>query len=221
MNESTIAQNTPCDTEDRPEYYDAYAEIGPEEDVQYSVSEFSRGFDPDDPLQVAQFSNAIALVHVISIDGGDNRIETLGTYSLPYTKGKMEILKVFHGEIPEGETLEYRRMGGTLTFSQYLEGQPEASRKKMLSLMKTPPAYVSWKSAGDIDIEAGKTYLAYLTHPDYTLENVWYIVGEAGGLRELDVERYIVPDVSDLSALRVRNNYTDSWEELVSVPGLD
>ncbi len=72
------------------------------------------------------------------------------------------------------------------------------------------------KFNGDIDIEVGKTYLVYLTSPEYGIgtfakEDSYTIDSFQGGLREIDATSITNEEPLNMMVL---NNFTNSWEKL-------
>lgn len=175
--------------------------------------------DPEEMLKVSQY---VALVHIDSVDGGNNYSEVTGEYVLPYTFGRMTILQVLSGDLQTDSEVEFYRLGGTVTTEQYYNGLPLAQQERYtmeqaVDAMFDSADYVKDIEEGDIDVEAGKTYLAYLVDETayFAKPNTYAIIGYQGGLREVkqSTER-------SLLSTTVLNNFTGEWEELGEVINL-
>ena len=164
--------------------------------------------NPEDPKWMYENSECIAIVKVLSAEGRNiNEIENVRTFA--YTYGKLEVVEVLKSNTDMDKEIEYARLGGTITWDDFLEGRNETSREKLLREVQEIPEYVRQYFEDDIDIETDKVYVAYLNHTvteDSTvpIEGVYMIEGLAGGLREY-------------SDGKVLNNYTDEWEDLDSL----
>lgn len=165
----------------------------------------------------------IALIRIDSIDGVDNYDTVINQYVSPYTYGKATVLKVLKGEVNQ-EQIGFRRLGGKMPFDEWIKGD-EAPEKIMkireesgLKNVPTKDIIVDSGVSGDIDIEEGKTYLAFLEY-DKSLnkENEYWIGGLQYGLRETqqsDVSAYTTQNTTDL---KVKNNITGEWENISDV----
>ncbi len=158
--------------------------------------------DITDPDEVFENATYVAVITVLSVDGCSNVDQRNGAYVYPYTYGKASIHQVYKGEVLEGQEITFVRMGGTIGWEDYLSSLSENERQKAERLSKdNHPSYVKEVFADDIDIEAGKTYLAYMDNEDVSMEGAYAIIGWQGGLRE------IVDG-------KVKNNFTGEYQEL-------
>mgnify|MGYP003376721824 CR=1 FL=1 len=188
-------------------YYDAYADIDDDEILVIEYSPEMAG-DITDPEYLKEKSSDIALVTITSIDGGSNHNESTNTNDFAYTYGKLEVLEVYKGDIKANDELNYVRTGGIIDFDTYYNSLDEEEKDK--TLLETQKAYVYEKFYGDIDIEVGKTYLAYLNSPDkgeYPKEDACFISHFQGGLRAVD----------DSNGVHVLNNITGKWEAIEEI----
>jgi len=184
----------------------AYASI-PSSDIQRSEGEVDIQWNKDQ-------SPVVALVHIDSIKGGRTYNPIFSQYGLPQTYGTMTIQTVYKGDVKPGTQVDYARLGGIVTYQEYWKSLNPQQQDKILHLNNgKQPAhkeYVQEKSAGDIDVETGKNYLAYLT-PQTSKDgtyNQYLIAGLQYGLREVKTAN---------GTLTVLNNDTHQWENLDSV----
>ena len=161
--------------------------------------------DITDPEEVFENASHVAVITILSVDGSSNIDQRNGAYIYPYTYGAASIQHVYKGELEEGQEITYVRMGGTIGWEDYLKSLSENERQKVESLSKdNHPSYVKEVFAHDIDIEAGKTYLAYMDNEDVSMEGAYAIIGWQGGLRE------IVDG-------KVKNNFTSEYQEISEI----
>ena len=193
------------------EPYDAYAEIKSKEVMDIPNSAEIDG-DPSDTIDIYKRFPAVALVSIESIDGGDNINQTTNEYTYPFTYGKMKILAVYKGDLQVNATIGYTRMGGIIPFDKYYASlYPEQQSKIDRNMKDDKPEYVEMMFEDDIQIEAGKTYLVYLTsYPQYKIDDlpVYNIGGWEGGLREIQ------GNPKAKTGVKVYNNYTGDWDTL-------
>ena len=101
------------------------------------------------------------IAKIVSIDGYDNYWSDENVYGGIYTYGKMEIMKVFNGDVEEGEQVGFVIAGGTLSFDRYAKGQDPTSLEKQIRTIKESghdlPSYVTRRIEGT-QIEEGNIY---------------------------------------------------------------
>ena len=85
-------------------YHNAYNNIA-ENDIFQIETCFVISGNISNPSYVDSISTDIALITILSIDGGDNFGEQTNEYCYPYTYGKFKVEKVYNGNIEED--LEY------------------------------------------------------------------------------------------------------------------
>lgn len=201
------------------EYYDAYSLINTS-DIESYVSNFEIDGDISDPSYVNELSTDIALITITSIDGGSNFSEQTNEYCYPYTYGTFEVVDVYKGSMNVGDNLSYIRAGGIIDYVSYYNSLTQSEKEKSDYLSKGKnPAYIEMKFNDDIDIEVGKTYLAYLCNPQsgigvYAKKDAYMITSFQGGLREVDITSSVSDDSSQIKVL---NNFTGEWESLDSL----
>lgn len=198
-------------------YHNAYNNIA-ENDIFQIETCFVISGNISNPSYVDSISTDIALITILSIDGGDNFGEQTNEYCYPYTYGKFKVEKVYKGNIEEEKEYEYIRAGGIIDYDSYYNSLSEDEKDKNNILINgVKPAYIEMKSEGDIDIEPGKTYLVYLSNPEsgiglFAKKDAYMINSFEGGLREvLDYSK--IKD-KDLSEIKVLNNFTGEYENI-------
>lgn len=198
-------------------YHNAYNNIA-ENDIFQIETCFVISGNISNPSYVDSISTDIALITILSIDGGDNFGEQTNEYCYPYTYGKFKVEKVYKGNIEEEKEYEYIRAGGIIDYDSYCNSLSEDEKDKNNILINgVKPAYIEMKSEGDIDIEPGKTYLVYLSNPEsgiglFAKKDAYMINSFEGGLREvLDYSK--IKD-KDLSEIKVLNNFTGEYENI-------
>lgn len=173
---------------------------------------------------LASVSEHIALIRIDSIDGTSNLNNQTGEYvSKPYLYGKATVLKELKGRFGT-QGINFVREGGTLSYNEWIKGDCDPAKlqalreKASLDSENTDTLYVKHKPEGDIELEAGKIYLAYMfRNPDFNVENEYVIHGYQYGLRELRQNINLTDDISGLSDLKVKNNMTGEWEDMPAI----
>ena len=189
------------------------------ENVYTIPSSASLAVDISNPDVLSDMGDGIVLATIDSIDGGNNYSEISGGYVFPYTYGRITILESYKGNFPIGESVEFYRLGGTISVDQYRAGLSEGELEKLSSLgddnILDKSEWVKRTISGDVEIEEGKTYLMYINPENayYGKPNTYAIVGQQGGLREVQNAN----NTRSASDLKVLNNFTNSWEALSSI----
>lgn len=190
------------------------------------ISSFDYTYDISNNKLLADNSDYIAIIKITSVDGVTNKNRITGTYvAHPYTYGSAEVLKVLKGDLPTNN-INYVRMGGKISYDEWLKGDVdpqkiESVRKENgLSNTKTENIIVNYKAADDIDLENGKTYLAYMFHnSSFNYDNEYNIHAVQYGLREIKDNGISTTSINDDNIL-VKNNTTGKWEKLSEVINL-
>ncbi len=175
---------------------------------------FEREFTPQ---FLKEICTDIAVIRVISLDYMDMDVSFFGM-----TFGKALVNNCIYGTIKEGDVITYMKPGGYVNMETYNNAQPEAERENRLMVREmygitTPLSeeYMNILVNNDIEIEAGKTYLAYLT---YNEKNKAYeIIGLERGLREVDIPKeseYVSVIDLDLEQVKILNNETGEYENM-------
>lgn len=206
-----IAQN------DSDVHYDAYTYITEEmkenSDESTMYAELASEYTPSSMLNV---SDTVALVTVVSLDGASMDYSTFGM-----TYGKILVNDVIVGDINTNEIIEYLKPGGYVTVADYDAHDIPASVAKRDYLRQQAGieidkenTYINLKVEDDIEIEAGKTYLAYLHYREN--DGKYEIVGLRNGLREVNVSQVSSITIQEYSIdeLQIKNNVTGEWESL-------
>ena len=183
--------------------------------------EVSAEFDKEVTLKdLVDSTENIAIVRVISLDSSSAQYD----HVVGNTYGKLMVNTVIKGTTKEEEVIEYAALGGYLTIADWEQYQPSAANEKRDFLRQQSgtvsnknEAYIHLQFENNIDIEEGKTYIAYL---NYNSEMGKYeIVGFADGLMELSIEKenknISMLDV-DTKQVKIKNNHTGEYENLES-----
>ena len=168
------------------------------------------------PKKMYELSTDIAIVKVISLDYMDP------TGFLGKTFGKILINSSLSGNLKQGEVITYVEPGGYANMEEWDKLQPEAAREKRRYLREQAGLSTDYSNEWmyitadiDVEIEAGKTYLAYLAYNE-KLE-CYEIIGLENGLREVNIpqEKESV-SVTELNfeELKIKNNVTEEYENL-------
>ena len=180
-----------------------------DEDMIYFEHEGYFAHDLRDTAFAYENSIEVAIIHVDRIDGVETYSSVFDAYITPQTFGKATILKSFKNVLDEQQEITFYRTGGKVEFNEFVKTRPE-KEQEMLLKMEKKPKYVKEYFTGDIDVEEGKTYLAYLVEDsDIHNDGAYAIVHYQTGLRE-------VKDTKSQSgsSIQVRNNFTNEWENL-------
>lgn len=197
-----------------------------EQDVYVVSSAHDLAIDISDPTEMKRVSTYVALVRIDSIDGANNYSEVSQEYVLPYTYGHMTVLENIAGDLPTGESLEFYRLGGTISVDQYYNGLTEVEKERMEFAKENNAAlasatYIKETSDGDVDVEAGKTYLVYLVDETayYAKPGTYAIIGFEGGLREIRTNsgEVVTQSTTEATNMQVLNNFTGEWESLDNI----
>lgn len=198
-------------------YHNAYNNITKNDIVPIETSGEILG-NISNPSYVDSISTDIALITILSIDGGDNFGEQTNEYCYPYTYGKFKVEKVYKGNIEDEKEYEYIRAGGIIDYNSYYNSLSENEKDKNNFLTNgVKPAYIKMKFEGDIDIEPGKTYLAYLSNPEsgiglFAKKDAYMINSFEGGLRE--ALNYSSVQERDSQDIEILNNFTGEYENI-------
>ncbi|MEG0239140.1 hypothetical protein [Anaerorhabdus sp.] len=199
-------------------FYNAYDSIN-EDETLVVRSDADISIDPSDPNEIEARSDSIVIATVQSIDGADVINKSNQTKCLPYTYGTLIIESVFKGELTSGSEVKYTRMGGIVSYQQYLSSLKTAQREKLINQPQVGNAqYVDYSFGDDIKIEVGKSYLMYLKNPENTVTDpsAYSIMWWQGGMREVQTGNQELRSATT-NEIQVYNNYTNEWESLNTV----
>ena len=180
-----------------------------------SMAELSVAYTP---AYLNKTADNIAVVRIISLEGATTEYNSM----VGMTYGKLLINNSFAGSLKEGSVVDYIKPGGIVTVADYDAHEPKEAVEKRDYLraqagitIDKENEYYELKMEGDIDIEAGKTYLAYLKYCDDI--GKYEIIGLENGLREVNIakeDKSISKITLDLSKLQIKNNDTQQFESL-------
>ncbi len=154
----------------------------------------------------------IALVTIKSIDKADMDFFEF----VPGTYGKLVVVDNIAGNIKKDQEYQFVKPGGYVTeeeFEKNDDSEAILKRKKLRENNKEKSKveqYYNIQLEGDIEIESGKTYLAYFTYNKN--KDVYEIIGLGNGLRE--VKENSSPRKQNIDTIEVKNNSTGSYESL-------
>ncbi len=163
-------------------------------------------YDMSDPNKLKENSTNVFVAKVTSIDSATCNLEGYDYSPVPYTLGKLEILKNYVGEAKE--TVTFSRVGGTVTMEEYDRNAPSeavAKREYNRTQQGTKAAeYMKVIFNDDIELTAGETYLFYA---NYNSEYDRYeIIGLEYGSRQLENFDSTAEVVAD--SVTILNNVT-------------
>lgn len=188
------------------------------DDVEVVTTFASLAIDISDPAVMWDNSTNIVLARVDSIDGSSNYSDVTDDYVYPYTYGHMTVIENFKGELPVDESVEFYKIGGTVSTQQYYNSMAEAQREKFDVFGDkskiSDSKFIKQMFSGDIDVEVGKTYVMYLGPETayHAKPGTYAIFGFQGGLREVQTTSGGLG--RSASSQMVLNNFTGEWEEL-------
>lgn len=203
--------------------YHKYADKQEPEFVMKVESYADMLYDFSDNQTLSELSDYIAVIRIDTVDGVTNISSKTGKpVSSPYSYGKATVVNVIKGNLPN--EISYIRNGGMMTYDKWVEGShnPEKLRAlKAESEFANVPEnelYVDSSMQGDINIEIGKEYIAFMCRDDlYNLENEFVIQGFQYGLRELQNQGVATANAQSGNNLRVKNNVTGEWENVSDI----
>lgn len=169
------------------------------------------------PQKMYELATDVAIVKVVSKDYMDPHASSLGM-----TFGKILINNVISGNLEVGQVVTYEKPGGYVDMESWEESQPAAATEKRRYLREQAgitidlsEEYINILADEDIEIEVGKTYLAYLTYN--TTYNAYEIIGLGNGLREVNIPqetKSVATSNLNINELKIKNNTTGEWESL-------
>ena len=180
------------------------------------VGQFNAAISADDTPGLQAASEYIALVQIDSIDGGLNYAEISQTPTVIASYGKMTVVKTLKGDLPAGATKTYYRMGGTMDLDEYCQHANQAECEK-LRYLNPDKKTITYAASGDVELESGKTYLAFMRKDNNLRAAEGYIImGLQNGLRVVQTATGNSTNANN-SEVKVLNNWTGAWENLSEV----
>ncbi|MEG0314039.1 MAG: hypothetical protein RR646_02120 [Erysipelotrichaceae bacterium] len=120
-------------------------------------------YDISNPAELKNNATDIFVATVNSVDSATCNLAGYEYSPIPYTLGKLEIVKSYVGNAKG--TIDFSRMGGTVTMAEYDRNAPTSAVEKRKQLQassgKAEAQYMHVAFNGDIELLAGKTYLFY------------------------------------------------------------
>lgn len=172
-----------------------------------SISSLDFNLDVTDLDYLEENSSDIIIGKVKSIDGTTNYNEKNKSYTFVSTYGTIQVEGIIksNSKFSLNDTVLFARMGGEITVAEYeksLEPRQIVRQKiDQLTEEEKKNLYVRMYIENDIEIEAGKTYLMYLSYDESTEK--YAIIGFENGLREYNKNNNTV-----------KNNSTGEFESL-------
>lgn len=171
----------------------------------------------------------IMIVKINKLKPSTNYNPVTKKYTRTFTNGEMEIIKVFKGNAKTGEKVDFSRLGGKIPLKEYVKSLSEDQVKKMFAEntkaekeKRLAEEIFEDTNLNDIEVEEGKTYLAYCAYVKE--QNKYEISFFEEGLRELKpihkakVEKYeLDKKVEANNDIYVKNNKTGKYESIKEV----
>lgn len=192
-----------------------YLDTIDKDQIEYAKVEVNMAYNMADPIQLKKHATNVFLASINSIDSATCNLEGYEYSPIPFTLGKMEILKNYIGEA-EG-LVNFSRSGGTVTIDEFNRNAPElsVSRRERLQKEKNKEInYMNIKLINDIELEVNKTYLIYATYNEEY--DRYEMIGFEYGSREVEGYNLKTRTLSDSATiLNNETKETESFEEYV------
>lgn len=140
------------------------------------------------PDSMLEYATDVAIVHVVSLEKADMEFAAF----VPTTYGEMLVNTPLKGNIEKGALIMYAKPGGMISIEDYEKTDDPQAIEKREYLRKEANRQVDKKNeyydfliGNDVEIEAGKTYLAYMTYHENL--NKYEIIGFGTGFREINM----------------------------------
>ncbi len=160
-----------------------------------------------------KYQKEVILGRVEDITGTENVDSKTGEETHIKTLGNISVLKVYNGNLKEGEKIAFSKVGGEMKFEDYIKGSSSA-RKKLednaefnnIKEEERKNLIISDRIKDDVVLEKGKTYLFYLEKIEGS--NRCNICFFGDGTREVKKES---------NETLVKNNRTGEYEKIEDV----
>lgn len=160
-----------------------------------------------------KYQKEVILGRVEDITGTENVDSKTGEETHIKTLGNISVLKVYNGNLKEGEKIAFSKVGGEMKFEDYIKGSSSA-RKKLednaefnnIKEEERKNLIISHRIKDDVVLEKGKTYLFYLEKIEGS--NRCNICFFGDGTREVKKES---------NETLVKNNRTGEYEKIEDV----
>lgn len=160
-----------------------------------------------------KYQKEVILGIVEDITGTENVDSKTGEETHIKTLGNISVLKVYNGNLKEGEKIDFSKVGGEMKFEDYIKGSSSA-RKKLednaeynnIKEEEIKNLIISDRIKDDVVLEKGKTYLFYLEKIEGS--DRYNICFFGDGTREVKKES---------NETLVKNNRTGEYEKIEDV----
>lgn len=160
-----------------------------------------------------KYQKEVILGRVEDITGTENVDKKTGEETHIKTLGNISVLKVYNGNLKEGEKIAFSKVGGEMRFEDYIKGSSSA-RKKLednaeynnIKEEERKNLIISDRIKDDVVLEKGKTYLFYLEKIEGS--DRYNICFFGDGTREVKKES---------NETLVKNNRTGKYEKIEDV----
>lgn len=181
-----------------------------------------------DPSELTERYENIAIIKIDSIDGYSNYNHVINEYVRAYTYGKATVMKNIKGKMEE-EKFTYVRGGGWITLEEEINGdiggkqeiRIDSHKKSKFKDIPLNQILIASDYYSDIEVEEGKTYLAFMgqNNDGATKKETQYgICGTNYGFREVEKkEDFSNLTLEELKNIKVKDNDSNSWVNLSEV----
>lgn len=168
-----------------------------------------------------KYQKEVILGRVEDITGTENVDKKTGEETHIKTLGNISVLKVYNGNLKEGEKIAFSKVGGEMKFEEYIKGSSSA-RKKLednaeynnIKEEERKNLIISDRIKDDVVLEKGKTYLFYLEKIEGS--DRYNICFFGDGTREVR-DNSTLKSVKENNEILVKNNRTGKFEKLEDV----
>ncbi len=168
-----------------------------------------------------KYQKEVILGRVEDITGTENVDKKTGEETHIKTLGNISVLKVYNGNLKEGEKIAFSKVGGEMKFEEYIKGSSSA-RKKLednaeynnIKEEERKSLIISDRIKDDVVLEKGKTYLFYLEKIEGS--DRYNICFFGDGTREVK-DNSTLKSVKENNEILVKNNRTGKFEKLEDV----
>lgn len=168
-----------------------------------------------------KYQKEVIIGRVEDITGTENIDKKTGEETHIKTLGNISVLKVYNGNLTEGEKIAFSKVGGEMKFEEYIKGSSSA-RKKLednaeynnIKEEERKSLIISDRIKDDVVLEKGKTYLFYLEKIEGS--DRYNICFFGDGTREVK-DNSTLKSVKENNEILVKNNRTGKFEKLEDV----
>lgn len=168
-----------------------------------------------------KYQKEVILGRVEDITGTENVDKKTGEETHIKTLGNISVLKVYNGNLKEGEKIAFSKVGGEMKFEDYIKGSSSA-RKKLednaeynnIKEEDRKNLIISDRIKDDVVLEKGKTYLFYLEKIEGS--DRYNICFFGDGTREVK-DNSTLKSVKENNEILVKNNRTGKFEKIEDV----